>query len=92
MQPGTSFRLVEVDSQEERASGFLHPRDPEATALVRGRSLLESNAVENLAVRIDGVSFKIPDQTFGRAPVGLPDPATVPPPLPVKPSAPKRGR
>ena len=92
MQPGTSFRLVEVDTQEERTSGLLHPREPEATTLVRGKSLLESNAIENLAVRIDGVPFRSPDDTFGRAPVELPDPATVPPPLPAKSVAPKKAR
>ena len=92
MQPGTSFRLVEVDTQEERTSGLLHPREPEATTLVRGEFMLESNAIENLSVRIDGIIYGIPADSFGRTPVKFPDPLTVPLATPAKSVGPKKAR
>jgi len=91
LQSGVSYRLEEADSHEERASGLLQARDPEVRVMVRGEFLLESNAIEHLSVRIDGVVYAIPPDTFGRTPVKFPDPTTVPPPPP-KPVAPKRTR
>ncbi len=92
LQSGVSYHLRELDSHEERASGLLQARDPEVRVMVRGEFVLESNAIENLSVRIDGVTFGIPADTFGRTPVKFPDPTTVPPAAPAKPAAAKRTR
>jgi hypothetical protein len=92
LQSGVSYRLWEVATHEERAGGLLQARDPEVRVMVRGEFMLESNAVENLSVRIDGVLYGIPADSFGRTPVKFPDPTTVPPPPPAKPVAPKRTR
>jgi len=59
--------------------------------MVRGPFTLESNAIENLSVRIDNFPYKIPETVFGTARAEFPDASTVPPP-PTKPAAPKRGR
>jgi hypothetical protein len=92
LQSGVSYHLREVGSAEERASGLLQTRDPEVRVMVRGEFVVESNAIENLSIRIDGVPFGIPADSFGRAPVKFPDPTTVPPPAPAKPAATKRSR
>ena len=57
LQSGVSYHLRELDSHEERASGLLQARDPEVRVMVRGEFVLESNAIENLSVRIDGVIY-----------------------------------
>ena len=92
MQPNTAFRLTEKDTTEERASGNLQPRDAEVRVMVRGEFVVESNAIENLAVRIDGFPYQIPPDAFGSKPVLFQDAATVPPPPPAKPTTTKRGR
>ncbi len=84
LQSGVSYHLREVETHEDRASGLLQARDPEVRVMVRGEFVLESNAIENLSVRIDGVPFGIPPDSFGRTPVRFPDPTTVPPPAPAK--------
>lgn len=91
MQSGVSYRLRELDSHEDRASGLLQPRDAEVRVMVRGEFTVESNAIEHLSVRIDGVLHTIPADCFGRKEVKFPDPPTVPP-APAKAVAPKRGR
>ena len=57
LQSGVSYHLRELDSHEERPSGLLQARDPEVRVMVRGEFVLESNAIENLSVRIDGVTL-----------------------------------
>lgn len=91
MQPGVSYRLRELDTNEDRSSGWLQPRDAEVRVMVRGEFAVESNAIEHLSVRIDGVLHTIPATIFGRQEVKFPDPLTVPP-TPAKPATPKRGR
>lgn len=92
MQPNTSYRLIELQTGEDRASGLLQARDPELRVMVRGPFTLESNAIENLSVRIDGWPYKLPETLFGNARAEFPDALTSPPPPPVKPAASKRGR
>ena len=84
--------MIEIPGGEERASGLLQPRDPELKVMVRGRFTLESNAIENLSVRIDGLPYKLPETVFGNVRTEFPDASTVPPPPPPKPVAGKRGR
>ena len=92
LQSGVSYRLWESATHEERAGGLLQARDPEVRVMVRGEFELESNAIEHLSVRIDGVAYGIPAGSFGRTPVKFPDPLTVPPVPPAKPAATKRSR
>lgn len=92
LQPNTSYRLIELNTGEDRASGLLQPRDPELRVMVRGPFTLESNAVENLSVRIDNFPYKLPETVFGTARAEFPDASTVPPPPPVKPAPTKRSR
>ena len=51
--------------------------------MVRGEFMLESNAIENLSVRIDGIIYGIPADSFGRTPVKFPDPLSSSVPAPV---------
>jgi hypothetical protein len=92
LQSGVSYHLRELGSHEERASGLLQARDPEVRVMVRGEFVLESNAIENLSVRIDGVPFGIPPKAFGRTPVKFLDQTTVPPSAPAKSVGPKKAR
>jgi hypothetical protein len=48
--------------------------------------------VEFLRVRIDGISFAIPDEAIGTLAVQFPDPETVPPPPPAATPAAKKKR
>ncbi len=92
LQAGVSYRLWELDTHEERAGGLLQARDPEVRVMVRGEFMLESNAIENLSVRIDGIIYGIPADSFGRTPVKFPDPLTVPLAAPAKSVGPKKAR
>jgi len=92
LQSNTSFLLIESYTAEERASGVLQPRDPELRVMVRGPFTLESNAIEHLSVRIDGIPYKLPDNTFGNRRIDFDDAFTLPPAAPAKPAAAKRSR
>ena len=92
LQPNTSFLLIESHTTEERASGVLHPRDPELRVMVRGPCTLESNAIEHLSVRIDGLPYKLPDNVFGNRRIDFEDAQTVPLAAPAKSVGPKKAR
>jgi hypothetical protein len=75
-----TYRVIELESGDERAGGILQPRDAEVQFRVRGAFTVESNAIEYVAVRIDGLPYPIPEATFGRRLVKFEDMHTVPPP------------
>lgn len=92
LQLGTTFQLIEMNTGEIRQSGTISPRDKEMQINIKGSFTLHSNAVEFLRVRIDGLSYAIPDEAIGKMAVQFPDLETVPPPPPVATPAAKKKR
>ena len=92
LQLGTTYQIIETNTGEIRESGTGSPPDKEVRINIKGPFTLRSNAVEFLRVRIDGISFAIPDEAIGTLAVQFPDPETVPPPPPAATPAAKKKR
>ncbi|MEI6461013.1 MAG: hypothetical protein WCO73_03595 [Verrucomicrobiota bacterium] len=92
LQLGTAYQLIETNTGEIRKYGTISPQDKEVQINIKGSFTLRSNAVEFLRVRIDGLSYAIPDEAIGTQAVQFPDPETVPPPPPSATPAAKKKR
>lgn len=86
LQSGTSCLLREVNSGEIRFNQVLGVRNKEIFVAVKGEFTITSNAIECLAVTIDGMPYKPREELIGRQVASFPDPETVPPPVPAPPA------
>jgi hypothetical protein len=86
LQSGTSCLLREVNSGEIRFNQVLGVRNKEVLVAVKGEFTITSNAIECLAVTIDGMLYKPREELIGRQVASFPDPETTPPPQPPPPS------
>lgn len=86
LQSGTSCLLRETNSGEIRYNQVLGQRGREIFVTVKGEFTIISNAIENLAVTIDGRPYKPEGEVYGRQMASFPDPETVPPVVPALPA------
>jgi len=80
LQSGTSCLLRETNSGEIRYNQVLGSRGREIFVTVKGGFTITSNAIENLAVTIDGFPYKPEKDVYGRQMATFEDVDSVPPP------------
>jgi hypothetical protein len=85
LQSGTSCLLRETNSGDIRYNQVLGVHGKEIFVTVKGGFTIISNAIECLAVTIDGVPYRTPE-LFGRQMATFPDAETTPPVVPLPPT------
>ncbi len=80
------YQVTELKTGKTPGRGMLSPRDKPVVINVKGPSMLSSDAVEHLRVKIDGIPFPIPANITGVMFVALqPETFTSPPGPPAAP-------